>query len=586
MNTLLGSIMTGAVDPALTGAVGKRHISHDGYYEILWTGTLFNAGTLAAQLDMVNGWPVPGDRCDGEVALGAWSRWGPGAVERFAGTFAFCIIDRVDAMAYLVRDRFGTTSLYFAIGRHWLAFSSRLSPLLEVPGVSRKVNPQLLCDYFRSGITQTDQETLFQDVFQVPPGHYRAFTLDEPLRSQLVDYWGLAPARPSGLSSEQAAHAVREQFLSSVSDRLRNESVVASLLSGGIDSSSVVGALRYIRPKLELHTFSFVADNESLSEEQYIDQVAVSVDAISHKIRIRPEELLEEIGSLIAAHEGPLASTSLYAQYRVFRAASEMGFPEIFDGQGADEVLVGNYSFIVDRLVALICERKWTELSAFYKSVSRSHHQRGLLMRVISHLLPDALYAIGLRVVDKGLFPNWVNAKWFQDKGVGPTRRHARCGPDHFHRQVIREIRETTLPSLLRHIECNSRAVELNVVLPFLRLDLLQLIQGLSPSLLYTDDGLSKSPMRAAMRGLVPDAILDRRDKIGFEAPAQEWFRSLLPDIGTHLRHPAFLHNPTIRGDQVKEEWQSIKDGRRSLDSRVWRWMNFKVWSELFRVEF
>jgi asparagine synthase (glutamine-hydrolysing) len=120
---------------------------------------------------------------------------------------------------------------------------------------------------------------------------------------------------------------------------------------------------------------------------------------------------------------------------------------------------------------------------------------------------------------------------------------------------------------------------------PFLTPHMAELILGLPEQYLLGDDGTTKTVFRAAMRGVVPDAILDRRDKIGFATPEQQWLEILRPWVETTLREADPARTPGLHLDAVRAEWQSVIDGRSPFGWHVWRWLNLIRWTELMDVE-
>ena len=140
-----------------------------------------------------------------------------------------------------------------------------------------------------------------------------------------------APKAPAG-SFDQAAERVRELFLDSVRLHLRSDVPVGAALSGGIDSSAIVAAMRAIEPEVELHAFSYLADDPELDEERWVDLAAGAARATVHKTRVRSCELIADLDALLAAQDEPFGGTSIYAQHRVFRSAREAGIKVMLDG--------------------------------------------------------------------------------------------------------------------------------------------------------------------------------------------------------------------------------------------------------------
>lgn len=145
---------------------------------------------------------------------------------------------------------------------------------------------------------------------------------------------------------------------------------------------------------------------------------------------------------------------------------------------------------------------------------------------------------------------------------------------------------ETSLPMLLRYEDRNSMRFSIESRVPFLTVDLARFALALPEEHLIAADGTSKAVFRAAMRGIAPDAILDRRDKIGFATPERRWLGALRPWVERVLESDAAARVPVLRMDVVRREWTEILAGRRPFDFRVWRWLNLVRWSERLGVDY
>ena len=328
--------------------------------------------------------------------------------------------------------------------------------------------------------------------------------------------------------------------------------------------------------------------------------VAQSAGACLHTVRPRPEELVADLDELIASQDEPFSSTSIYAQRRVFQLAHEAGIKVMLDGQGADELLGGYRPFLAARLASLLGRGQWVEAAAFARRASKLPEAGGWrsVLRAIGLLLPASLRDRFRGLVGEELVPDWLNGVWFAERGVAPRSLHtrraqaggpvARCGRSRhvLGEQLFQALTETSLPMLLRYEDRNSMAFSIESRVPFLTPALVNFILSLPESYLIGSDGLGKAVFRRAMRGLVPDAVLDRRDKIGFATPEQRWLATLEPWVQRVLDSNAAGRIPALNLRVVKREWQAVLDGRKRFDFRVWRWVNLIRWVDRFGVSF
>jgi asparagine synthase (glutamine-hydrolysing) len=556
-------------------------------YWIVFNGEIYNYLELRRELEAVGIRFRSGT--DTEVLLQSMIHWGPVVLTRLVGMFAFAFLDVENRTLCLARDFFGIKPLYYVSSPEMLAFASEIRSLLELPRVSREPCPQHLYDYLRFGLTDHDDGTLFAAIRQVPPGHYARFSLGRPAPPELERYWAVEPEPAPALCFEEAAAHLRELFLSSVRLHLRSDVPVGAALSGGIDSSAIVMAMRHVQDRrLEIHTFSYLADDPGVDEERWSSLVAREADACRHAVRPRADELVRDLDRLVTMQGEPFASTSIYAQYRVFRLARENGVKVVLDGQGADEILGGYRSYLSARLASLLRAGRWVEAVRFLASAWKLPESEGarLLYRTGGSLLPARVRRMARRLIGEELSPVWLDARWFRDRGVDAEAPAIDGGREFLRSQLLHSVRRTSLPMLLRYEDRNAMAASVENRVPFLTPELVRFLLSLPEEFLIDGAGTSKSVFREAMRGIVPDPILDRRDKIGFATPEASWLRSLAPWVDGLLTSPAALSIPAFNLEAMREEWQAVREGRVRFDFRVWRWVNAIRWVDLVDASF
>jgi asparagine synthase (glutamine-hydrolysing) len=310
---------------------------------------------------------------------------------------------------------------------------------------------------------------------------------------------------------------------------------------------------------------------------------------VLHRVRPQPQDLIADLDQLIYYQEEPFGSTSIYAQHCVFRAARAAGIPVMLDGQGADEILAGYRSYLAARLASLVKRGHFVEAGRFLKQSARqpgSGGWRRLMLQSGGLLCPPACKALGYKLLGGDLLPDWLDAGWFRDRDVHPTPGARLRGRDMLRAQLQHTLAETSLPMLLRYEDRNSMAHSVESRVPFLTPEFVTFVLRLPEEYLIAPDGTSKSVFRAAMRGLVPDVVLDRKDKIGFQTPEKVWLSTLGDWVDTTLSGPAARRVPALRPEGMLREWQRVRAGRRPFDFRVWRWVNVVRWAERFDVSF
>jgi asparagine synthase (glutamine-hydrolysing) len=572
----------------LSEAGWQPMVSQDGHHYILFNGEIYNYVELRRELETL-GYCFRSNS-DTEVLLAAYCHWGIQALNRLVGMFAFAVFDCKERRLFLARDPFGIKPLYYSCGTDTFAFSSEIKPLLAQDWVSRSVNPTRVYEYLRYGVTDHGSETMFAAISSLRPAHYLEVSFDQPDRVEPVRYWSIDLSHHLALSVDAAAERLRELFLESVRLHLRSDVPVGAALSGGIDSSAIVTAMRQLAGHdLKINTFTFVPAPPGTSERDYVEDVARKAHLTAHFVTPRAEDIVGDIERLIEVQEEPFTSTSIYAQYRVFKLAREAGVKVMLDGQGGDELLGGYRHYLGPRLASLLRHGRFVEGARFLAAAGHlpGETKWSVAMGAGACFLPDVLHARMRRLVGKDLRPGWFNADWLRSNEISsrPLTYTAR-EKETLRHTLYRSLVGVGLPALLRYEDRNSMAFSIESRVPFLTPALAGFLLALPEEHLIDPNGLSKRVFRDAMRGVVPDRVLDRRDKVGFATPEKAWLLALRPWIETVLSSEALSSVPALNPRKVRNEWAAIAKGRQEFDSRVWRWCNLIVWSKLMRVSF
>lgn len=507
------------------------------------------------------------------------------------GMFAFAIFDKSEQTLTCVRDAFGIKPFFYTrepFANVW-AFASELPALLSILPSSPELNLRRAVDYLTHGSYDDLPATFFEGIEHLPPGHWLQFSVASGQCAEPVRWWHPSIAARKDLNFSQAAQELRERFLGNIRIHLRSDVPLGAALSGGVDSSAVVCAMRHLEPCAPIHTFTFVASGSPVDEEPWADLVNAHVGAISHKVSAGPAALAVDIDALIRSQAEPFGSTSIYAQYRLFQAAREAGVIVTLDGQGADELLAGYDGYPEARLRSFFDQRRYgaaTSLLQAWQQWPGRGRRRALLALVLA-MAPDQARA-HLKQHRSVLRDSWLNLRWLRDRGVkGLPSDYASLAslPDRDGRQLASALRAALtgqgLAALLRHADRNSMHWSLESRVPFLTTDLAEFLLSMPEEYLLSDVGETKHLFRAAMRGLVPDQILDRRDKIGFATPELSWLKALAPQIDDWLAVAKEI--PFLNHEKVVALVHDALAGKRRFSWQVWRLINFCRWMQLFQ---
>ncbi len=555
--------------------------TQDQRYWIVYNGEIYNYLELREELKK-SGFSFHSNS-DTEVLLYAYAHWGKGMLDRLVGMFAFAIYDRDEEIFFLARDFFGIKPLYYSCLPGAFAFSSEIKALLTVPSVSHEIHPERLHEYLYSGLTDYGGDTMFNGIKQIPPGHYMCLHTRHPRGSQPVCYYDVDIEKEKNISIEEASSRLRELFLESLKLHLRSDVAVGAALSGGIDSSAIVMGMRYLEGRnLDLQAFTYVAEDSALCEEKWADLVGKASAAEMHKIRISSEDLLADLERLMFFQDEPFGSTSIYAQYKVMGLAGEKGIKVMLDGQGADELLAGYRSSCGAMLAALIRQCRFLKALRFcHSAVEHGHSQWPvLLMQGGRAFLPPSLHAALKRLVGRDQVSPWLEGKWFRERGV-KVREHKGKGSDYLIREdLYRLLMQGELYSLLRYEDRNSMAYSIESRVPFLTPKLVSFLYSLPEEFLIDETGMGKRVFRLAMRDIVPEGILNRRDKIGFATPERIWLTTLRPWVEKTLESETAKRLRAVKLDDFRREWKNVLEGTAGFDWRLWRVINLVKWME------
>lgn len=561
--------------------------SPDGRYHIVYNGEFYNYLEIKKELQTLG--HVFKTRCDTEVLLTSFVQWGKDMLQKIVGMFSFAILDVKKSTLLIVRDFFGIKPLYYTFVSGAFIFASEIKALLQFPCVSRCVDPALCLDYLQFGRCSYEGQTLFKAIKQLPAAHWMEINIESLETDGPVRYWSISRGRKRDLQDPETKNTLREIFLESMALHVRSDVPIGAALSGGIDSSSIVMAMRYLSGNdLDLRTFTYVSDNEALNEGPYAHLLAEAAGSKMRNIHLSPQNLIEDLDRLIIAQEQPFGSTSIYAQYKVFQEAQKAGVKVMLDGQGADEMLAGYWGYLTPYLVSLMKQGSFKKVMRFLRSSSYKANfnlQEGL--KLGAGLLPQQIISVLFHWGQYfSRYPSWINAAWCLKRDTSCFRSSSLAGLRSLDESLYLSFTNTSLPSLLRYEDINSMAHSIESRVPFLTPQLVNFIFSLPESELIHPNGATKSIFRMAMRGLVPDKILDRQDKIGFQTPEKDWLKELSPVLLKVIDSDFARSLPIIRSQEMVKEFQNSIASHKKCDWKFWRWVNFIKWAEFMDVSF
>jgi asparagine synthase (glutamine-hydrolysing) len=501
---------------------------------------------------------------DGEVLLHAWAEWGEGSLERLNGMFAFAIWHDAEKQLTLVSDPFGEKPVYWCEAGGRFVFASDIPAIFAAQ--PHQVSPSFdaLAAFLASGFLPPIEESFFAGIKRLPAAHLLRRRAGH---TEIVSYW--EPRRVDVPDTEaDASTELLELLRDSVRLRLRSDVPVGTSLSGGIDSSAVVALCSDLAAGHTRHAFTASFPGFARDERPYAEAIASAAGVVEHHV-VEPtiDELLADLDAVVRDQQEPFQSLSIYAQWRVMRAAREAGVVVLLDGQGADELFAGYEGaagWAIKSLPRATAIRELRHGDLTLRDVALAV-LRGKLLRSVGrlhrlhHASPYAAPEVRQRAAH-----------------IEPPSLSATNGRAPLARELLRQTFHTSLPSLLRYADRDSMAHSREVRLPFLDRRLAEFALSLPAGLVYRD-GRRKYVLREAMRGLVPNAILERNDKIGFEPPQASWLatpaaRSLVSDVllDGRARARSLYDVAAIERDLRTGSWRD--------HSALWRALSVELW--------
>lgn len=540
---------------------------HHGPWHLVFNGEIYNHVELRATLEgLGHTFHTTGD---GEVLLHAWAEWGEGALDRFNGMFAFAVYHDERHELTLCTDPFAEKPLFWRRDRDRLVFASSAAAIQEAcPGVGRE-RSSTLAPFLTLGTMPPVHETFFAGIDRLPAAH--VLRVDRDGRTSMRRYWTPRPVdvpRDYGAAVEQ----LRALLTDAVRLRLRADVAIGGSLSGGVDSTAMVGLAGSLEPDAARHAFTATFPGFERDEWHFAAAAAARIGVTEHHA-VTPDapSALTDLDALVQAQEEPFGSLSIYAQYRVNRAAHEAGVTVMLDGQGGDE-LFGGYAGTAGWAL-----RSRGLRGAIRGAMSDPAGRAQLLVAYGSGRLPASVTHRHRRAAASQYVPADV-----LEEGVRyePERPEGADGSNPLRAELLRQSFHTSLPHLLRYADRDSMAHSREVRLPLLDRRVAEFALSCPPQFLY-HRGETKKILRDAIRDLVPEVILARRDKVGFEPPQAQWlatdaWRARIADV---LLDPS----STARGlwDAARIE-QDLRSGELRDHAGLWRATSVELWLRRF----
>jgi asparagine synthase (glutamine-hydrolysing) len=576
----LGHVRLSIID--LSAAGHQPMHGDDGNVTLVYNGEVYNFPMLKRELEGL-GIAFTG-RSDTEVVLRGYLEWGTAVFERLHGMFALALWDGRTRELHLARDRFGIKPLYYHRGAGGLVFGSEIKALLASGRVRPAPGWAGLHEYMWYG-APAGENTAYEGVLQLLPGRLLTAS-DEGVRTR--SFWSLDALAQRDETVEEATRTVRDLLERAVKSHLVSDVPVGVFLSGGIDSTAVTAlASRHYGGRLRTYSVGFDFSGDA-SELPVARGVAERFGTEHHELFVRGGDLRGVIERLVQAHDQPFGDAANIPLY-LLCAELAGSVKVVLQGDGGDEVFAGYRRYNV-----LSAEPLWRAVAAVGNAagVAAGTKPRALrvdrFLRAVGETDPALRMALLLTTETRRnpptriFSPEWRAALEEHDPFRAYREVQARFARlDPVQRMLYADM-EILLPSTyLEKVDRSTMAHAIEVRVPFLDAELAEYAMAL-PSRLKVRRGQKKWLLRRALRGIVPDEVLDR-PKTGFGVPFERWLRGPLAEyMRGVLTDPSTVRAGIFDAAHLERAMREHVGGERNHGFLLWKALNLALWQQRY----
>lgn len=493
-------------------------------------------------------------KTDTEVILKSFKQWGPNCFERFNGMWGLILYDKADQKIIISRDRFGVKPVYYTKKGNDFLVSSEIKPLLTSENLS--ANQNILMDYLIAGFVDHTEETFFTGIKKLLPSCYMVYDLKNH-ELQIQRYFQLKVVANS-------FNNFSNLFIDSVKLRLRSDVEVGTCLSGGLDSSAIASLASQHHPHFKgFHAQSIMKEFDesqfahSVSEKCKIDLKVITPKAVDFK---------NELEEIIKTQEEPFISPSIAMQYFVMKKANLEKIKVLLDGQGGDETLLGYEKYYPCAFFTIFYQSPKHAFS-FIRFIFKNNHRfnaKSFFKYFIGMKFPLIRYLLSVYQLKNSKLLSFYSS-YFHMKKLNTDSL--------FELQKV-DIESLNLPALLRFEDKNSMRFSIETRLPFLDYRLVE--HNLNLKLEEKiHEGWSKITLRRFLDQRLPDDLVWRKHKLGFQGPDKEWLEPLKEEMKNTISSCPIL-NLFFSSKQLSH----LKFNQQI----IWRLYNIALWAKVFSI--
>lgn len=531
-------------------------------YSITYNGEVYNYLEIKNELQK-DGY-IFKSHTDTEVILASYDKWKEECVNKFNGMWAFAIYDKQKEIIFCSRDRFGIKPFYYTEINNKFIFGSEIKQLLEFYN-TRFVNKKILMDYLVIGFENHTSETFFENILQLEQSHNLIYDLktNKLNTSKYYDVNRINMIKNESDSIEE----YKNRLLKSVELRLRSDVKVGTCLSGGLDSSSIaaIASKKYLEKSGNKFSAIHAKSTQSSNDESgFAKEVSDYCKLDLNIVQPSREEFLDNIDEVIYTQEEPFGGPSIFMQYFVMKKAKDINCTVMLDGQGGDETLLGYERYYPAYLISLGFRKV---IKGIFNASKNSKLSKKQLIQYFIYFTSSKIRSKNLKKKNSFIKDEYINKISEDILGKNTTSYRNLFNLQHI------EIFSTQMPHLLRYEDRNSMRHSIETRLPFLDYKVLE--TALSTNNNYKiKDGWTKYLLRKAVNEILPQNIVWRKNKFGFEAPTKSWLSGIDHDMKKIIKKSNIINkiSNNIEFDKLDNK-------------QKWKIFNIAKWEQIYNVK-
>ena len=590
-NVALGHRRLAIVDLSDLGRQPMESV--DGNYAIVFNGEIYNYKELKEELLKLGA--VFANDTDTEVILEAYRAWGVNCLPRFNGMWAFALLDRKKREIVFSRDRFAVKPLYILDREELFMFASEPKAIIEVQPEENIPDLVQILRFVGGGVPDAiDEHSWYANIKRFPVASYGVYSLDTN-KLEISTYWepDIALFKRKWIDGRDPIQTFKELFDDAVGIRLRSDVEVGACLSGGLDSSSIVGCCKKCHG-VTVRTFSSRYEDAACDEREYIDSVNRFTGSIP--VPIYPDErsvsFLESFRAINRNMDGPSGGASLYSHYSVFREVGKR-VKVVLDGQGADELFGGYGGFLIPSLrqrekSGSLSVKELQNILAENSFLDADQIPADLLIRLVGirgylHLCNEIKKDVSPQLAQMRSQAKITPA--FSRLVVDHPVLSSSCkSSDAITKMCLDQTLITSIPHLCVNEDINSMGFSVEVRMPFLDYRIVEFALALDAS--YKVKGVwQKWIVRKALRRYLPMKIRRRRNKMGYPAPFSRWLRESDEKEDFQRIIFDFGKRNIVPPETIQAHYEAHINGKANMESVLFRYLVLELWLQTCRFD-